>query len=351
MKLKTILITLVIISLSVLIIYRINSNSKANNNSAKKGGGAPISVEGIVAQTQIFSDQLALTGTLEANEQLEVRSEISGVVEKIYFQEGSSVNKGQALLKVNDIELRAQLAQAKTKQELASENERRAKFLLQKEAISQEEYDIASADYKSAKAQIQLIQAQLSKTTVVAPFSGKIGLRSISLGAYITPTTLVAKLINLQQIKITFSIPEKYATQIKTGTEVNFTVAGQKETFTAKVYALEPEIETATRTLKVRAIAQNLQGKLIPGTFASVNFPLDQIKDAILVPSEAIVPIQDGKKIFISEKGKAKGIEVIAGARTNKDVLILSGVKPGDTVLTTGVMSLKDGTPLKVIVK
>lgn len=350
MKIKTIVITFVIIILATLIIYRINSNSQSSSSGGKKGGGAPLPVEAVITHPQIFSDNLSLTGSIEANEQIEIRSEVSGVVEKIYFQEGAQVNKGQVLVKVNDIELRAQLAQAKTRQDLASENERRARLLLQKEAISQEEYDIASADYKSAKAQIQLIQAQLSKTTVVAPFSGKIGLRSISEGAYVTPTTLVAKLINLNQVKITFSIPEKYATQMKMGTEINFTVSGQKEAFKAKVYAIEPEIETATRTLKMRALAENPEGKLFPGTFASVNFPLDEIKDALLIPSEAIVPVQDGKMVFISEKGKAKGITVETGARTNKDVLILNGIKPGDTVLTSGVMSLKDGDPIKVTV-
>lgn len=300
---------------------------------------------------QDFSNTISLSGSIEANEQIEIRSEVSGIVENIAFTEGSSVSKGQVLFKVNDIELRAQLAQAKTKESLASENERRAKLLLQKEAISQEEYDIASADYRTAKAQTQLIQAQIGKTTVRAPFSGKIGLRSISPGTYVTPTTLIAKLVSTNPLKITFSIPEKYATEISKNNSITFTVPNVKETFTAKIYALEPAIEATTRTLQIRALTDNSNGKLLPGTFANIELPLKNIKDAIIIPTEAIVPIQDGKKVFIANNGKAKEVKVETLTRTDKDVVITSGLKIGDTVLTSGVMSLKDEADIKIMVK
>lgn len=355
MKLKNIVYLLIALVLGGMIFYRISANNSKDeeNGKGKNGGGdkKPSKVSGIVLKPQIFSDNLSLSGSIEANEQIEVRSEVSGVVESINFQEGSQVSKGQQLFKINDVELRAQLSQARTKQTLASENERRAKLLLQKEAISQEEYDIASSDFRSAQAQTQLIQAQIAKTSVKAPFSGKIGLRSISKGTYVTPTTIVANLVNTNQVKITFSIPEKYATQVKVNTTLSFTTSGSKEQYTAKVYAIEPEIEVATRTLKMRAIAQNSNGKLIPGTFANVSLPLDNINDALLVPTEALIPVQNGKKIFVSINGKAKEIMVETGARTDKDVLVLTGLKAGDTVLTTGVMTLKDDAPVKVNVK
>jgi membrane fusion protein (multidrug efflux system) len=222
---------------------------------------------------------------------------------------------------------------------------------LQKEAISQEEYDVARADLKSAQSQSQLIKAQISKTSVRAPFSGKIGLRSISPGTYITPTILVAKLVNIGKLKITFSIPEKYATQVKTNTQLTFTVSGSPEKYTAKIYAIEPGVEVATRTLQVRAIAENKNGKLLPGTFANVELPLDIIKDAIVVPSEAIIPVQNGKKVFISSNGKAKEVMIETATRTDASILVLSGLKAGDTVLTSAVMSLKDEIPVKVKVK
>lgn len=352
MKVKHIVIAILLVGLGGLIIYRISKNSEQGEKGKGKGDKKPpTTVSGIVASAQNFSNALTLSGSIEANEQVEIRSEVSGIVEKIAFNEGSFVSKGQLLFKVNDIELRAQLAQASTRQNLASENERRAKLLLQKEAISQEEYDIASADFRTAQAQSQLIRAQIAKTSVRAPFSGKIGLRSISPGTYITPTTLVAKLVSTNPLKISFSIPEKYAAEIKVNSQINFTVNGLEEKYSAKIYAIEPEIETTTRTLKIRAVAQNNNGKLLPGTFANVELPLTTIKDAIVIPTEAIVPVQDGKKVFIANKGKAKEVMVETLTRTDKDIVITSGLTVGDTVLTSGVMSLKDEADIKVKVK
>ena len=351
MKIKYLVYTLLLVGIGGFIAYRISSNSAKNEDSKDKGMNKTMNVSGIVVEPQTFDNNLSLSGSIEANEQVEIRSEVSGIVEGIYFQEGSNVSKGQVLFKVNDLELRAQLRQTATKEGLASENERRAKLLLQKEAISQEEYDIARADLKSAQAQSQLIKAQIAKTSVRAPFSGKIGLRSISPGTYITPTILVAKLVNTGKLKITFSIPEKYANQVKTNTVLTFTVAGSDEKHTAKVYAIEPEVAVATRTLQVRAIAENKDGKLLPGTFANVELPLDIIKDAIVVPTEAIIPVQNGKKIFISDNGMAKEIMVETATRTDATILVLSGLKAGDTVITTGVMSLKNETPVKVKIK
>ncbi|MFV8327077.1 efflux RND transporter periplasmic adaptor subunit [Flavobacterium sp. ZS1P14] len=352
MKIKYLVYTLLLVGIGGFIAYRISTNISKNDDSKDKNGkDKTMNVSGIVAKPQTFDNNLSLSGSIEANEQVEIRSEVSGIVESIYFQEGSNVNKGQVLFKVNDLELRAQLRQMATKEGLASENERRAKLLLQKEAISQEEYDIARADLKTAQAQSQLIKAQIAKTSVRAPFSGKIGLRSISPGTYITPTILVAKLVNTGKLKITFSIPEKYANQVKSNTVLTFTVSGSDDKYTAKVYAIEPEVAVATRTLQVRAIAENRDGKLLPGTFANVELPLDIIKDAIVVPTEAIIPVQNGKKIFISSNGQAKEVMVETATRTDATILVLSGLKAGDTVITTGVMSLKDETPVKVKVK
>ncbi len=342
---------MLLIGIIGLIGYRITKNSDAKGPKDKAKEEKPITVSGTVVRLQTFDNNLALSGSIEANEQVEIRSEVSGIVKTIHFQEGSNVAKGQVLFKVNDIELKAQLAQAKTKESLASENERRAKLLLQKEAISQEEYDVARADFQSTKAQSQLIQAQIEKTSVRAPFSGKIGLRSISPGTYITPSLLVAKLVNIGQLKITFSIPEKYASQVKKNAIITFKVSGSDQSYSAKVYAIEPEVEIATRTLKVRALANNSHGKLFPGTFADVELPLDIIKDAVVIPTEAIIPIQNGKKVFIANKGTAKEVLVETATRTDASILILSGLKAGDTVLTSGVMSLKEEAPIVVKIK
>jgi membrane fusion protein (multidrug efflux system) len=344
MKLKYLIYLLIIGGIIALIIYRVISNKEVNAGPPK-GANAMTTVDGMVLIPQEFEDNLSLSGTLEANEQIEVRSEVSGIVESINFEEGTKVSQGQVLFKVNDIELRAQLSRVQTAEKLASENARRAKLLLEKQAISQEEYDISNADYQSAKAESQLIAAQLSKTTVRAPFSGTIGLRSISKGTYVTPTTLIAKLVNTSQLKITFSIPEKYASQMKVGSTLSFTTSDSKEVHSAKI---EPEVDIATRTLKLRAIAENPEGKLYPGTFANVNLPLEKVTDALLVPTESLIPIQNGKKIFVKKDGKATEVVVETGARTDASVRVLEGLKAGDTILTSGVMTLKNGTLVKV---
>lgn len=352
MKVKYIVYTILVLGIGALIYYRISSNKeqKAENGPGAGGPRLPMKVSGIVVAPQEFANTLSLSGSIEANEQVELRSEVSGIAERIFFNEGARVAKGQVLIKINDVELRAQLNQAKTRQNLASENARRAKLLFDKEAISREEYDIATADYKTAQAQTQLINAQIAKTSIKAPFSGTVGLRSISPGTFVTPETLIATLVNSSQIKITFSIPEKYASQVKNNSVISFTVSGREDKFNAKIYALEPAVEEATRTLRVRAIAQNSDGKLLPGTFANVELPLEKVEDAFLIPTEAIVPIQGGKKVFVSENGKAKEVTVQTGTRTAEDIVVVEGLKAGDTVITTGVLTLKADAPVKVSV-
>jgi membrane fusion protein, multidrug efflux system len=152
-------------------------------------------------------------------------------------------------------------------------------------------------------------------------------------------------------VKISFSIPEKYASEIENNASILFTIPNNPQKFTAKIYAIEPEIETATRTLKIRAIADNSNGKLLPGTFATIELSLKNIKDAIIIPTEAVVPIQNGKVVYIANNGKAKEVKIETLVRTAKDVVVTSGIKSGDTLLTSGVMALKDEADIKVKVK
>lgn len=350
-KVSIFLIFVLLIVLS-LVFYRLYINAeKSEKNNASTGPKSAATVYGIIAKGEEFSDFLLLTGTLEANEIVEVRPEISGIIESLNFSEGSTVNSGQLLLKINDAEIKAQLSQAQTRSTLAAENERRAKLLLEKEAISQEEYDIASAEYRTAKAQIELIQAQLRKTAVTAPFSGKIGLRNVSKGSYVTPSDIIVQLVNTSKVKLQFSIPEKYANVVKNGTVIEFQVKGLNNVFKASIYAIEPLINPVTRTLTVRAITNNDDNKLIPGAFVNVLLPLEVIDNALLIPTEALIPIQNGKKVFLQKNGKAKEVLVETGARTDSTILITEGIQIGDTVLTSGVMSLRDGSTVKVQVK
>jgi membrane fusion protein (multidrug efflux system) len=371
MKIKHIVYTLLILGFGALVYYRISANKElaaaggpggggggkpgaggpgGGKGGPGGGGGMPMRVSGVVVTPKEFANSLSVTGSIEANEQIEIRGQVSGLVRSISFTEGSNVSKGQTLVKIDDSELRAQLAQAQTRRTLTAENERRARLLLEKEAISREEYDVARADLRTAQAQIQLIQAQIAKTTIKAPFSGKVGLRSISVGSFLSPETVVANLMSTNPVKITFAVPEKYSNSVKTNTQIQFTVAGSNEKYTATVYAIEPGIEAATRTLQLRAKANNPSGELRPGSFANVQLPLTTIPDAILIPTEAVVPVQNGKKVFISEGGKAKEVMIETSTRTEKDLLVTSGLSAGDTVLTTGVMSLKAGSPVRVAV-
>lgn len=355
MKLRYIIYTLIALGIAYLVYYRISANKKiaGDGPGMSKGKGGPakgLQVNGVVVSTSDFDSNIDITGTLEANETVDLRSEVSGLVTKINFKEGSNVTKGSLLLKINDRDIQAQLQDALTKQSLSATNENRSKQLLDKGAISQEEYDTSLANLQSLKAQVQLVRAQLAKTAIYAPFNGKIGLRSISEGVYLTPTMVIANLSSIDPLKLSFSVPEKYVGQVKSGVDISFTTDGYPKTFTGRVYAIEPGINTATRTLQIRALVPNNGQELRPGSFAKIKLALSTEKDAILIPNEAIIPVLKGKTVFISKNGKAQQVPVEAGTRTAENIVITSGLKVGDTVLTTGAMALKQDAPVKVTV-
>ncbi|SMC80777.1 efflux RND transporter periplasmic adaptor subunit [Pedobacter nyackensis] len=355
MKIKYIIYVLIVLGIAYLIYYRIAANKKiaqdgAGMSKGKAGSGKGLQVEGVVVTASDFTNDLEVTGTLEANESVELRSEVSGLVTSINFKEGASVSKGSLLVKINDRDIQAQLQEALTKQRLSATNENRSKQLLEKGAISQEEYDTSLADLQSLKAQTQLIRAQLAKTAIYAPFSGKIGLRSISVGGYITPTTLIANLSSINPLKISFSVPEKYIGQIKHDSEITFTTDGFNKKFTGRVFAIEPGINTQTRTLQIKALVPNTNNELLPGSFAKIKLALSTVKDALIIPNQAIIPVLNGKTVYISKDGKAQQVKVEAGTRTAEHIVITSGLSVGDTVLTTGAMALKPDAPVKVTV-
>lgn len=359
MKLKYIIYALIILGLSYLVYYRITANKKIAEDGAGMGGRNPggkgnaprgLQVEGIVAKTGDFTNNLDISGTLEANEAVELRSEVSGLITSINFKEGANVSKGSLLVKINDRDIQAQLQDALTKQRLSGTNENRARQLLEKGAISQEEYDTSLADLQSMRSQTQLIRAQLAKTAIYAPFSGKIGLRSVSVGGYLTPSTLIANLSSIDPLKVSFSVPEKYIGQIKLNSEITFSTDGLNKKFTGKIFAIEPGINTQTRTLQIKALVPNAGNELLPGSFAKITLGLKTIKDALLIPNEAIIPVLNGKTVYISKNGKAQQVKVEAGTRTAEYILITAGLKAGDTVLTTGAMALKPDAPVQVTV-
>jgi len=360
MKKRYIIYIVLALGLAYLVYYRINANKKLEGKGGATSGGKdakggkdgksapPMVVEGIVVKLSKFDTDLEVTGAIEANESVVLKSEVSGLVTGIYFREGTNVAKGSVLVKVNDRDIQAQLQDALTKQKLSGTNESRAKQLLAKGAISQEEYDTSLADLKSFQSQTNLIRAQLAKTTIRAPFSGRVGLRSISAGTYLTPATVIANLVSTNPVKITFSVPEKYAGQIKLGSEISFTTDGSSKENTGKVYAIEPGINATTRTLQIRALAPNANNVLLPGSFAKIKLALNTLQNAILIPNEAVIPVLKGKIVYVQKDGKAQEVKVEAGTRTDENIVITSGLKAGDTVLTTGSMALKKDAPVKV---
>ncbi len=353
MKLKYIIYTLILVGAAYLIYYRISANKKIAADGAGKGKGAHargLQVDGVIVKASDFTNNLEITGTLEANETVELHSEVSGLITDINFKEGTNVSKGSLLIKINDRDIQAQLQEALTKQRLSATNENRSKQLLEKGAISQEEYDTSLADLQSLKAQTQLIRAQLAKTAIYAPFSGKIGLRSVSVGEYLTPASVIANLSSINPLKISFAVPEKYIGQVKLNSEITFTTDGFNKTFSGRIFAIEPGINTQTRTLQIKALVPNADNELRPGSFARIKLALSTAKDVLLIPNQAIIPVLEGKTVYVSKGGKAQQVNVEAGTRTAEYIVITSGLKVGDTVLTTGAMALKPDAAVKVTV-
>lgn len=356
MKKRYIFYLILALGLAYLVYYRITENKKIEGGGAAGGpgkggkgkGGPALNVDGIEVKTTEFNNNLEITGSIEANEAVTLRSEVAGLVTGIYFKEGGSVNKGATLVKINDRDIQAQLREALTRQNLSASNENRAKQLLEKGAISQEEYDTSQAELQALRSQVQLIRAQLAKTTIIAPFSGKVGLRNISVGEYLTPNTVIANLLSTNPVKISFSIPEKYVSQLNTNSNISFNIDGRNKTYTGKVFAIEPGINEQTRTLQIKALAPNANNELLPGSFAKVKLALTSIKDAILIPTEAVIPVLKGKVVYVSKNGKAQQVPIETGTRTSDKILVLSGLNIGDTVLTTGAMALKPEADVKV---
>ncbi|MFN0255419.1 efflux RND transporter periplasmic adaptor subunit [Pedobacter ureilyticus] len=356
MKKRYIFYLILALGLAYLVYYRITENKKIEGGGAAggpgKGGkgkaGASLNVDGIVVKTSDFASNIEITGSIEANEAVTLRSEVAGLVTGIYFKEGSNVSKGTTLVKINDRDIQAQLREAITRQNLSASNENRAKQLLEKGAISQEEYDTSLAELQALRSQVQLIRAQLAKTTIIAPFSGKVGLRNISVGEYLTPNTTIANLLSTNPVKISFSIPEKYVSQLKTNSSISFNIDGSNKTYTGKIFAIEPGINEQTRTLQIKALAPNVNNELLPGSFAKVKLALSAIKDAILIPTEAVIPVLQGKVVYVSKNGKAQQVPIETGTRTANQILVLSGLNVDDTVLTTGAMALKPDAEVKV---
>jgi membrane fusion protein, multidrug efflux system len=351
---KIILIIVILGVIGILFIYpRLGFFQKENPTSAGgasgPGGGQaqdlPVNV--VELRAQKLENNLNITGTVIPNEMVVLRPEISGLVSKITFNEGQFVKKGTPLVYLNDEELKAQFQRLKYSQKLFESQENRQKQLLSREAISQEEYDIVLNQFNTNLSDLKLIEAQLSKTVIRAPFDGVVGLRQISEGSVIGGNDIIASIINIDPIKIEFSIPERYANAVKPGSKIFFSNDNQDLKYEGTVYAFEPSIDAATRTLKLRATSSNKDRKFLPGMFVRIKYVLGVEQDALLVPAEAVIPELSGYKVFVvNAQNQAEERKIEIGVRTDTQVQIVSGVKPGELVLTTGVLQARTGMPV-----
>lgn len=349
MKPKSIILLLSILAALVLIKIIWLKPEQSDAGKASPNKAQAVAVTGFIVHTQVLENNIFSSGTVMANEEVELRPEVSGKLIAIYFKEGSKVAKGTLLAKINDADLQAQLRKLQLQLKLAKERANRLKSLLDINGVSQEEYDASVNVQQSAAADIDFTKAQIAKTEIRAPFNGHIGLKKLSEGAFVSNASLIATMQQTDVLKLDFTIPERYSSIIGIGDKVHFSVENQKDTFNATVFAIEPKIDQQTRNVLIRAVYQNAHSAILPGTFAKVQLVANKKTEAIMVPTEAVIPDLKGKKVFVCVQGKAKPIKVITGTRTDAMIEIQSGLNTGDTLITTGIMSLKPDAPVKVM--
>ena len=317
------------------------------SNQASSPTALPVEV--VQIKPQKLENNLSVTGNIIPNEAVNLRAEISGLVTEIAFKEGEFVKKGTPLVYLNDDELTAQKDRIDYTRKLYEGQENRQKQLLEREAISQEEYDIVLNQYNTNLADMNLIEAMIRQTVIRAPFDGVIGLRQISEGSVITPADIIVNVVNIDPIKIDFSIPERYANVVQQGSRITFTNAAVEGESVGEVYAIAPNIDAATRTLQLRAISPNKDRKFLPGMFVGVKLNLNVNDEALMVPAESLIPELDGYKVFVANSENViEEVKVSIGIRTEREVQVIDGLKEGDLVLTTGVIQAKPGMAVNI---
>jgi len=332
----------------ILLLPSCSKKSKGGQIQSNFKGSPPVVVEAAIARLSSISHTITVSGTLISFEETTLMPEVNGRVTQIYLPEGSFVKAGTLLVKLFDGDLQAQLNKYQTQLEIASQTLGRQSELLTVKGISQSDFDQTQLQVVSIKNDIALTKAQIRKTEVLAPFDGIIGLKNISIGAQVSPSTPLAVIREQDKLKLDFSIPEKYSRDIRAGSSVSFTVQGYDKIYHAIVSATEQGIEKTTRNLRARAIVDQKDPNLIPGTFANVDLALGENQNAIMVPTQCIIPQEKNKSVILYSNGKAKFINVETGTRREADIEIINGVTPGDTIVTTGIMFVKPGSFLRI---
>ncbi len=343
------LVVIVLLIAGIIVYNKVLHPAESAPSGPPKGAVKQMNVTGFVVAPKSLANNILASGSLLASEEVELHPEMAGKIIDLNLNEGHPVTKGTLLVKLFDADLQAQLRKLLAQKSTAEKTEGRLKQLLAINGVGQQEYDVALTQVNSLQADIDLVQAQISKTEIRAPFNGIVGLKNVSLGAYVSPTTTIATLQQIDPLKVDFTIPEKYASLIGNGDAVKFSVDGFDETFTGKVFAIEPRIDEATRSVKIRAQVNNSKARLYPGAFAKIDLGLKNIDNALMVPTQCIIPEARNKKIIVVKDGKADFRKVETGIRNESYIQVTSGIEAGDTIVTTAIMYVKPGMDLKVM--
>jgi len=350
-KKRMLLIIVISAVVALLALPKLLSGPSKDNAQPKQKGQQPsqlVNVGAVIVQVKPLSENISVPGSVLANEQVELKAEAPGRIVKLALKEGTEAQKGDLLVKINDADLQAQLEKATASFRLAQDRGTRQKTLLAKELISKEDYDVAVKELAAGQADIDLTRAQIDKTEIRAPFDGRVGLKFVSEGAYVSAGDKIADFVSVRPLKIEFSVPERYAGRVGQGSKITFSVQGSQDRFNATVFACQPGIDEATRSLRMRALCREATGNVYPGAFANVGISLGSNPQAIAVPTESVVPDIKGQKVYCVKSGKAVPQTVQTGVRTETLIEIISGLTPGDTVVTSGVLMLRPGMAVDI---
>ena len=309
----------------------------------------PPVVDVIIAEPQNVSNVIEANGTVVANEFVELHPEVSGRITYLNVPEGKYITKGTVIARINDADLVAQLGKSQASLVLAEDNEHRLRQLLDVHGVNQADYDAAANLVISTKADIRYTEALIDKTVVRAPFSGVVGLRQVSPGAFVGSSDVIATMQQVNNLKLDFTVPEDYGAYIATGStvQVQLDATNDSAKHVARIIAIEPQANTATRNLKARALLQD-NAKANPGAFVKVYITQGAAKQSILVPTNCIIPSDVNKQLIIVKNGNAQFTNVTTGIRLQNNVEVTSGVSSGDSVVVTGVLFARDKKPVKV---
>jgi len=357
-KTKIILIIVIVLFIAGMALFPTikNSLSSGQDSGSSPGGGggkgasarAPLNVNARILKYENLNNVFYAKGILIPDEEVDLSFETSGKITDIYFKEGTTVKKGELLAKVNDKPLQAEWKKLEAQVPLAQDRVYRQKALLAKDAVSQESYESVNTDLEKLMADIELIKARIAQTELRAPFDGVIGLRLVSDGAYASPTTIVSRLTKISPLKIEFSVNETQVNDIKPGTPLTFTIDNDQNTYHASVYAVESKLDKTTFSLKARALFPNPGGLLKPGRSANIEIKLQEIRNTIVIPGLSTIAEMGRDIAYIYKDGKAHQVVLTKGMRTASSVQIIKGLNAGDTLLTSGVMQLRDGLPVVI---